>query len=108
MERGWQCLRLFAERLQDIPLSQIRVVATATLRLAVNAGDFIARAQEILGCPVQVISGEEEARLIYQVWRIRPAATIVVWWSISVAPVPNWSRAQARRRRRSSACQWAV
>ena len=66
MERGWQCLRLFAERLQDIPLSQIRVVATATLRLAVNAGDFIARAQDILGCPVQVISGEEEARLIYQ------------------------------------------
>lgn len=66
MERGWQCLRLFAERLQDIPPPQIRVVATATLRLAVNAGDFIAKAQEILGCPVQVISGEEEARLIYQ------------------------------------------
>ena len=66
MERGWQCLRLFAERLQDIPPSQIRVVATATLRLAVHAGDFIAKAQEILGCPVQVISGEEEARLIYQ------------------------------------------
>ena len=53
MERGWQCLRLFAERLQDIPPSQIRVVATATLRLAGNAGDFIAKAQEILGCPVQ-------------------------------------------------------
>ncbi|MRS17373.1 guanosine-5'-triphosphate,3'-diphosphate diphosphatase [Enterobacteriaceae bacterium RIT691] len=66
MERGWQCLRLFAERLQDIPHAQIRVVATATLRLAVNANDFIAKAQEILGCPVQVISGEEEARLIYQ------------------------------------------
>ena len=27
MERGWQCLRLFAERLQDIPPTQIRVVA---------------------------------------------------------------------------------
>ena len=66
MERGWQCLRLFAERLQDIPHAQITVVATATLRLAVNAVDFIARAQEILGCPVQIISGEEEARLIYQ------------------------------------------
>ena len=65
MERGWQCLRLFAERLQDIPQSQIRVVATATLRIAVNADEFIAKAQEILGCPVQVISGEEEARLIY-------------------------------------------
>lgn len=66
MERGWQCLRLFAERLQDIPPAQIRVVATATLRLAVNAGEFLAKAQEILGSPVQVISGEEEARLIYQ------------------------------------------
>ncbi|HFZ8996600.1 TPA: guanosine-5'-triphosphate,3'-diphosphate diphosphatase [Citrobacter freundii] len=66
MERGWQCLRLFAERLQDIPHPQIRVVATATLRLAVNADEFLARAQTILGCPVQVISGEEEARLIYQ------------------------------------------
>ncbi|MEG1213907.1 MAG: exopolyphosphatase [Leclercia sp.] len=66
MERGWQCLRLFAERLQDIPPQQIRVVATATLRLAVNAGEFIAKAQDILGCPVQVISGQEEARLIYQ------------------------------------------
>lgn len=66
MERGWQCLRLFAERLQDIPHPQIRVVATATLRIAVNADVFIAKAQEILGCPVQVISGEEEARLIYQ------------------------------------------
>ena len=66
MERGWQCLRLFAERLQDIPQPQIRVVATATLRIAVNADEFIAKAQEILGCPVQIISGEEEARLIYQ------------------------------------------
>ena len=66
MERGWQCLRLFAERLQDIPHPQIRVVATATLRIAVNADVVIAKAQEILGCPVQVISGEEEARLIYQ------------------------------------------
>lgn len=66
MERGWQCLRLFSERLQDIPSAQIRVVATATLRLAVNASEFIAKAQQILGCPVQVISGEEEARLIYQ------------------------------------------
>ena len=66
MERGPQCLRLSAERLPDIPPTQIRVVATATLRLAVNAGEFLAKAQEILGTPVQVISGEEEARLIYQ------------------------------------------
>ncbi|CFR25063.1 exopolyphosphatase [Yersinia frederiksenii] len=65
MERGWQCLKLFSERLQDIPRDQIRVVATATLRLASNAEEFLQTATEILGCPIQVISGEEEARLIY-------------------------------------------
>lgn len=65
MQRGWQCLRLFSERLQDIPREQIRVVATATLRLASNADAFLQTAEAILGCPVQVISGEEEARLIY-------------------------------------------
>jgi exopolyphosphatase/guanosine-5'-triphosphate,3'-diphosphate pyrophosphatase len=65
MQRGWQCLRLFSERLQDIPREQIRVVATATLRLASNANEFLQTAQQILGCPIQVISGEEEARLIY-------------------------------------------
>lgn len=66
MQRGWQCLRLFAEHLQDIPPQHIRVVATATLRIATNADAFLPTAREILGCPVQVISGEEEAKLIYQ------------------------------------------
>ncbi len=66
MERGWQCLRLFSEQLQDIPPEQIRVVATATLRIAANAGAFLEKAQQILGCAINVISGEEEARLIYQ------------------------------------------
>ncbi len=66
MERGWQCLRLFSEQLQDIPPEQIRVVATATLRIAVNADSFLVKARQILNCPINVISGEEEARLIYQ------------------------------------------
>ncbi|YCH30348.1 guanosine-5'-triphosphate,3'-diphosphate diphosphatase [Erwinia sp. D4-22] len=66
MERGLQCLRLFSEQLQDIPADQIRVVATATLRLATNAKHFLTQAEAILGCLVNVISGEEEARLIYQ------------------------------------------
>ncbi|WP_145339792.1 exopolyphosphatase [Pantoea sp. PSNIH1] len=66
MQRGWQCLKLFSEQLQDIPPEQIRVVATATLRIARNAPDFLTTAEAILGCPVNVISGEEEARLIYQ------------------------------------------
>ena len=66
MERGWQCLQLFSEQLQDIPADQIRVVATATLRLANNARQFLSQAEAILGCSINVITGEEEARLIYQ------------------------------------------
>ncbi|WP_137168245.1 Ppx/GppA phosphatase family protein [Salinimonas lutimaris] len=65
MERGWQCLQTFAERLQDIPASNIRVVATATLRLATNAQAFIKKAETILRHKLDVISGEEEARQIY-------------------------------------------
>lgn len=66
MERGWQCLRLFSEHLQDIPASQVRVVATATLRIAKNADIFVEKASKILGNTIKVIQGEEEARLIYQ------------------------------------------
>jgi exopolyphosphatase/guanosine-5'-triphosphate,3'-diphosphate pyrophosphatase len=65
MERGWRCLQSFAERLQDIPASNIKVVATATLRLAINASEFIHKAEEILGQSIAIISGEEEARQIY-------------------------------------------
>ena len=66
MERGWQCLELFAERLQSLLPSQVRVVATATLRLATNADVFLAQAEKILGDKIEVISGEQEAELIYQ------------------------------------------
>jgi exopolyphosphatase/guanosine-5'-triphosphate,3'-diphosphate pyrophosphatase len=65
MERGWQCLALFAERLSHIPPANVKVVATATLRLATNAQDFCRRGQQILDLPINVISGEREAELIY-------------------------------------------
>jgi len=66
MQRGWECLALFAERLQDIPKENITIVATATLRLAINADAFRVEAQKILGHKVNVISGELEARTIYK------------------------------------------
>jgi len=65
MTRGWECLALFAERLQDIPATNIRIVGTATLRLARNVQTFLTEAEKILGHPIHIISGEEEARLIY-------------------------------------------
>ncbi|WP_241576452.1 guanosine-5'-triphosphate,3'-diphosphate diphosphatase [Rosenbergiella collisarenosi] len=66
MQRGLHCLALFAEQLEHVPLTQIRAVATATLRIASNAEDFLIRARAILGLPIEVISGEKEAQLIYQ------------------------------------------
>ncbi|MGF1685182.1 guanosine-5'-triphosphate,3'-diphosphate diphosphatase [Photobacterium japonica] len=66
MQRGWDCLSLFAERLQDIPAGNIRIVGTAALRTAVNADTFLSKAEAILGYPVDIIPGEEEARIIYQ------------------------------------------
>lgn len=66
MQRGLECLALFAERLQDIPSQNIRIVGTATLRLARNVKSFLKEAELILGQHIRVISGEEEARLIYQ------------------------------------------
>ncbi|MGS2719465.1 Ppx/GppA phosphatase family protein [Paraglaciecola aestuariivivens] len=65
LERGWNCLATFAERLQDIPLSNIKVVGTATLRLAANADVFIKKAEQILHHKLDVIDGVEEARQIY-------------------------------------------
>ncbi len=43
----------------------VRAVATNTLRVAKNASAFLLAAEKALGCPIDVISGEEEARLIY-------------------------------------------
>ncbi|QXZ08262.1 Ppx/GppA family phosphatase [Comamonas sp. Y33R10-2] len=66
MERGWECLARFGERLTGLNASQVRAVATQTLREAINAQEFVDRGSELLGFPIEVISGEEEARLIYR------------------------------------------
>ncbi|MBK5073735.1 exopolyphosphatase [Budviciaceae bacterium CWB-B4] len=65
MLRGLNCLSLFAERLQGFSPDSVRIVGTHTLRLAVNGQDFLQRASEILPYPIEIISGQEEARLIY-------------------------------------------
>ncbi len=66
MKRGWECLARFAERLAGFKKQQVRAVATQTLREARNREAFISGAEKILGFPIEVISGREEARLIYQ------------------------------------------
>ena len=65
MQRGWDCLARFGERLAGFKKAQVRAVATQTLREARNRDEFLSRANNILGFPIDVISGREEARLIY-------------------------------------------
>jgi len=66
MQRGWDCLARFGERLAGFKKTQVRAVATQTLREALNREAFLVRAHQVLGFPIDVISGREEARLIYQ------------------------------------------
>ena len=66
MQRGWDCLARFGERLSGFKKTEVRAVATQTLREARNRDVFLSRAREVLGFPIDVISGREEARLIYQ------------------------------------------
>ena len=66
MQRGWDCLARFGERLAGFGKAQVRAVATQTLREARNRDVFLERAHSIVGFPIDVISGREEARLIYQ------------------------------------------
>ncbi|TXH63125.1 MAG: Ppx/GppA family phosphatase [Burkholderiaceae bacterium] len=72
--RGLACLARFAQRLQGFAPQQVRAVATQTLREARNRDAFLVRAQTVLGHPIEVISGREEARLIYAgVARLQPS-----------------------------------
>ncbi|MFA0439989.1 exopolyphosphatase [Vibrio sp. 10N.286.49.C2] len=65
IERGLECLAMFAERLQGFEVGHVRIAATHTLRIANNAHIFLQRAKAILPFSIEIIPGEEEARLIY-------------------------------------------
>jgi exopolyphosphatase/guanosine-5'-triphosphate,3'-diphosphate pyrophosphatase len=65
MVRGWDCLARFGERIAGFKPNQVRAVATQTLREARNREEFLAKAKPLLGFPIEVIAGREEARLIY-------------------------------------------
>ena len=63
--RAMHCLERFGQRLRNLHRDNVRVVGTNTLRKARDSAQFIDEAQAALGHPVEVISGREEARLIY-------------------------------------------
>src|SRR4051794_5433355 len=63
--RALESLAKMAERLRGFPRQAVRAVGTNALRVAKNAPQFLREARHVLGFPIEVISGREEARLIY-------------------------------------------
>lgn len=64
-QRALACLERFGQRLRDVPPDRVRAVGTNTLRQVRRPATFIAEAEAALGHSIEVISGQEEARLIY-------------------------------------------
>ncbi len=63
--RAIVCLERFGQRLRDISSENVRIVGTNTLRKARNSDVFIQQAEKALGHGIDIITGHEEARLIY-------------------------------------------
>ena len=64
-EKALACMARFGERLRGFDPRQVRIVGTNTLRVARNSAEFIQRAEALLGFPIEIIAGREEARLVY-------------------------------------------
>lgn len=65
LDRGWQALARFGKKLRGFEAGRVRAVATSAVREADNAQLFLASAERHLGFRIDVISGHEEARLVY-------------------------------------------
>lgn len=65
LDSAYECLSQFAQRIRGIPNQNIKIVGTNTLRVAKNAGEFLQHAEQILDHEIDIISGREEARMLY-------------------------------------------
>ncbi|CAI8891700.1 MULTISPECIES: Ppx/GppA family phosphatase [Pseudomonas] len=65
LDRGWQALARFGKKLRGFEAGKVRAVATSAVREADNAQLFLDSAERHLGFRIDVISGHEEARLVY-------------------------------------------
>lgn len=66
LQQGWECLQDFGARLRAQRVAHACAVATQTLREASNGAEFIARGSDLLGVPIQVISGAQEAHFMFR------------------------------------------
>ncbi|GHE81476.1 Ppx/GppA phosphatase family protein [Thalassotalea profundi] len=66
IDRGIAVLANLAATTKELAPQNFRAVATYTLRQAKNAEDFLHAAKRVFPFDIEIISGHEEARLIYQ------------------------------------------
>ena len=64
-ERALDCLKRFSQRINDFDSASVQIVGTNALRAAKKKSEFLRQAKRITGHPIEIISGREEARLIY-------------------------------------------
>src|SRR6056297_3444549 len=64
-EAALLCLARFGQRLAGIPATNVRAVGTQTFRRLRQPAAFLVVAETALGCPIDIVSGREEARLVY-------------------------------------------
>jgi exopolyphosphatase/guanosine-5'-triphosphate,3'-diphosphate pyrophosphatase len=64
-QRALECLQRFGQYTQHLPPEQVAIVGTYTLRAALHLQSFLTQAEQALGHPIDIISGEQEARFIY-------------------------------------------
>ena len=77
IEIAVETLARINERLRGMKSEHVRAVGTQTLRQARNLDEFLLEAQHALGFPIEVISGREEARLIFEgCMHTLPASTV--------------------------------
>jgi exopolyphosphatase / guanosine-5'-triphosphate,3'-diphosphate pyrophosphatase len=65
MSRALECLSRFGERVRTMPPHRVRAIATNTVRALRNPQSFLVPAETALGHGIEIVSGREEARLIY-------------------------------------------
>lgn len=63
--RALDCLKRFGQRLKSLPHGSVRAVGTSALRQVRNSAHFLSEAEALLGHPIEIIAGREEARLVY-------------------------------------------
>lgn len=64
-QRAIDCLKRFSQRIQGLDKASVQIVGTNALRAAKKKTEFLREAELVTGYPIEIISGREEARLIY-------------------------------------------